>query len=77
MTTLGRVGDPGIPRGRIVNGAATVFCEGRPVGTHVSLLIHKKPTRTITPASHSATVFAEGRPVLRSPAGSLTVSIGL
>lgn len=71
---IARVGDQGLPRGRIVSGATTVWCQGKPVGLHVSLLINPKlVTVTNTPISHSQTVYAELRPVLISPTGALTV----
>ena len=76
MAKLGRVGDPGIPRGEIRRGAETVFCNGIKVGLHVSFLgrIRRRSVYTNS-SSHSLNVFAEGSPVLRSPGGSPNVNI--
>ena len=74
MPGLSRVGDKNDGDGAIIRGASTVFCNGKPVGLHVSLLtphgrkkgFHPKEATT----NGSPTVFAEGSPVLRIGSGN-------
>ena len=73
MAGLSRKGDTNSEGGAIMRGAGTVFCNGIPVGLHVSTITPhapwgKKshpPHAAATTTSASPTVFAEGDPVLR------------
>lgn len=73
MPQLSRIGDANEEGGTIVRGAGTVFCNGIPVGLHVSPITphpsggkHKKAMTT----DGSPTVFAEYCPVLRVTSGN-------
>ena len=57
MAALSRKGDTDQPGGAIMRGASTVFCNGIPVGLHVT-------------TEGSPTVFAESCPVLRIGSGN-------
>jgi len=77
MPQLSRKGDKNQTGGAIVRGAATVFCNGIPVGLHVSPISdhdpHGKNTsqhRSASTTSASPTVFAEGSQVLRVGSGN-------
>lgn len=71
-TPLSRKGDANQAGGKIIRGAATVFCNGIPVGLHVSPItphgpgIHGRAKTT----SASPDVFCEGVPVLRITSGN-------
>jgi uncharacterized Zn-binding protein involved in type VI secretion len=73
MAGLSRLGDTNSEGGSILRGAGTVFCNGIPVGLHVSSISphapwHKKvhpPHKAAVTTSASPTVFAEGNQVLR------------
>jgi uncharacterized Zn-binding protein involved in type VI secretion len=74
MAALSRKGDTDEPGGAIMRGAATVFCNGIPVGLHVSPISPHAPwdgphgsART---TEGSPTVFAEGCQVLRIGSGN-------
>lgn len=67
---LSRKGDKNTTGGKIVRGAGTVFCNGKPVGLHVSPITphdpkKKSPHKTAKTTEGSPTVFAENCPVLR------------
>jgi uncharacterized Zn-binding protein involved in type VI secretion len=69
---LSRKGDTNQAGGAIVRGAGTVFCNGIPVGLHVSPITghgrrkHRSPVTTTA----SPNVFCEGAPVLRVGSGN-------
>ena len=73
MAGMSRKGDANSEGGVIMRGASTVFCDGIPVGLHVSeISAHAPwsrkahpPHRAATTTSASPTVFAEGSQVLR------------
>jgi uncharacterized Zn-binding protein involved in type VI secretion len=77
MAGLSRKGDTNQVGGAIMRGAGSVFCNGIPVGLHVSTMTphaprgdphppHDSPSTT----EGSPTVFAEGAPVLRIGSGN-------
>jgi uncharacterized Zn-binding protein involved in type VI secretion len=77
MPQLSRQGDKNQTGGKIMRGAGTVFCNGIPVGLHVSQISdhdpHGKNTgqhRAATTTSASPTVYAEGSQVLRVTSGN-------
>lgn len=76
MPALSRKGDRNNAGGQIVNGAANVFCNGLPVGLHVSRITKhgprpkKKPHCCAVTTTASANVFCEGKPVLRVSSGN-------
>ena len=77
MAALSRLGDTDQPGGAIMRGAATVFCNGIPVGLHVSQITPHAPFgrphpphKAATTTEGSPTVFAEGDPVLRVGSGN-------
>lgn len=73
MAGVSRKGDKNTEGGEIMRGASTVFCNGIPVGLHVSQISSHAPWRKkshpphncATTTSASPTVFAEGDPILR------------
>ena len=73
MAGLSRLGDKNDVDGEILRGASTVFCNGKPVGLHVSQMSahapwgrkQHPPHAAATTTEGSPTVFAEGVPVLR------------
>lgn len=69
MPKLSRKGDKNSQAGEIVNGAGTVFANGKPVGLHTSDITKHRPNRgkhkNAKTTEGSPTVFAEGKPVLR------------
>ena len=78
MPQLSRKGDQNTTGGQIVRGAGTVFCNGIPVGLHVSLITPHAPYGRKPHPPHKAakttegspTVFCEGDPVLRVGSGN-------
>lgn len=73
MPALSRKGDDTTTGGKILRGAGTVFCNGIPVGLHVSTIsphapfgrkVHP-PHNAATTTAGSPTVFAENCPILR------------
>jgi uncharacterized Zn-binding protein involved in type VI secretion len=77
MAALSRKGDTNQPGGAILRGAATVFCNGIPVGLHVSPISPHAPWGDPHPPHDAArttegspTVFAEGCQVLRIGSGN-------
>lgn len=74
MASLSRVGDTNQQGGKIVRGASTVFCNGIPVGLHVSPITPHSPFKgkhkAAVTTDGSPTVFAEGSPVLRVGSGN-------
>ena len=77
MAALSRKGDTNQPGGAIIRGAATVFCNGIPVGLHVSVITPHAPWGKPHPPHAAAvttdgspTVFAESCPVLRIGSGN-------
>jgi uncharacterized Zn-binding protein involved in type VI secretion len=77
VARLSRRGDTNQPGGRILRGAGTVFCNGIPVGLHVSVISSHAPFGTPHPPHEAAvtttgspTVFCEGAPVLRVGSGN-------
>jgi uncharacterized Zn-binding protein involved in type VI secretion len=72
MPALSRKGDIDSGGGKIIRGAATVFCNGIPVGLHVSPItphgIGKHACAVTTDGS--PTVFCEGVQVLRIGSGN-------
>lgn len=69
---LSRKGDVNQAGGKIVRGAATVFCNGIPVGLHVSPITPhgKKKHKSAVTTSASPNVICEGSPVLRVTSGN-------
>ena len=78
MPQLSRKGDQNTTGGQIIRGAGTVFCNGIPVGLHVSLITPHAPFGRKPHPPHKAakttegspTVFCEGDPVLRVGSGN-------
>jgi len=74
MAALSRKGDTDEPGGAIMRGAATVFCNGIPVGLHVSPISPHAPWKgshnSARTTEGSPTVFAEGCQVLRIGSGN-------
>jgi len=76
MAKLSRKGDKNTTGGKIKLGASTVFCNGKPVGLHVSdITPHnpkpgKNPHKAAKTTQGSPTVFCEGKPVLRVGSGN-------
>lgn len=78
MAKLSCKGDKNEEGGQIMKGASTVFCNGRPVGLHVSQITPHAPWRRRPHRPHDAptttdgspSVFAEGSPVLRVGSGN-------
>ena len=73
MPALSRKGDKNQEGGAIIRGSGTVFCNGIPVGLHVSDITphptderHKKAFTT----SASSTVICEGSAVLKVGSGN-------
>ena len=72
MPKLVRVGDVNEAGGRVLDGASTVFVNGKMVGTHVSAISPHPPCGSKGGHPHctarttrgSSTVFAGGKPVL-------------
>ena len=69
---LSRKGDFNQAGGKIVRGAGTVFCNGIPVGLHVSIITPhgKRKHKFAVTTSASPDVFCEGSPVLRVGSGN-------
>ena len=74
---LSRQGDQNQEGGRIMRGANTVFCDGIPVGLHVSQMSSHRPYGKRHPpheaavtTSASPDVICEGSPVLRVTSGN-------
>lgn len=69
---LSRKGDKNQAGGAIVRGAGTVFCNGRPVGLHVSPITPhgKSKHKSSVTTSASPDVICEGSPVLRITSGN-------
>jgi uncharacterized Zn-binding protein involved in type VI secretion len=68
MSGLSRLGDSNQVGGKILRGSSTVFCNGKPVGLHVSPISPHpkgKPHKTSKTTSGSPTVFCDGMPVLK------------
>jgi len=78
MAGLSRLGDTNQEGGAIMRGAATVFCNGIPVGLHDSQMTPHAPWNRSSHPPHQAahttdaspTVFAEGSQVLRVGSGN-------
>ena len=74
MPAVSRFGDKNDGGGAIMRGASTVFCNGIPVGLHVSQLTPHGKKKGFHPAevttAGSPTVFAEGSQVLRVGSGN-------
>jgi uncharacterized Zn-binding protein involved in type VI secretion len=73
MAGLSRLGDTNQVGGKILRGSATVFCDGKPVGLHVSPISPHpkgKPHKTSKTTDGSPTVFCDGVPVLRIGSGN-------
>lgn len=77
MAQLSRKGDANQMGGKIIRGAGTVFCNGIPVGLHVSQITPHAPYgkphpphKAATTTTASPTVFAEGVQVLRVGSGN-------
>lgn len=72
MPNLSRRGDANQAGGKIVRGAKTVFCNGIPVGLHVSPITPHGTGRhsDARTTEGSPTVIAEGDPVLRVTSGN-------
>lgn len=78
MAKLSRVGDSNQAGGKILNGASTVFANGKSVGLQSSQISPHSPwNRKAHPphknaktTSGSPTVFCEGKPVLRVGSGN-------
>lgn len=77
MAGLSRQGDKNGAGGAIIRGASTVFCNGIPVGLHVSQITSHAPWGKPHPpheaastTSGSSTVIAEGSQVLKVGSGN-------
>lgn len=77
MPQLSRLNDTNNAGGQIQRGAGTVFCNGKPVGLHVSPISPHQPFGKPHPPHKAAkttegspTVFCEGSPVLRVGSGN-------
>ena len=73
MPKLSRKGDQNQVGGEIVRGAKNVFCNGKPVGLHVSSITphpSKGKHKNAVTTSASETVFCEGSPVLKEGSGN-------
>ncbi len=77
MAQLSRQGDTNQTGGAIMRGASTVFCNGIPVGLHVSQITDHAPWgkrtgqhRAAVTTSASDTVIAEGSQVLKVGSGN-------
>jgi uncharacterized Zn-binding protein involved in type VI secretion len=76
MPALSRKNDANNAGGKIVRGSTTVFCNGRPVGLHVSPITPHSPKPNRSPhgssrtTEGSPTVFCDGVPVLRVGSGN-------
>jgi len=77
MPQLSRLGDINNAGGKILRGASTVFCNGIPVGLHVSRISPHQPFGKPHPPHSAAnttegspTVFAENSQVLRVGSGN-------
>ena len=81
MAALSRLGDTDQPGGAIMRGAGTVFCNGIPVGLHVSQITPHAPWpqyhynphpphEAATTTDGSPSVICEGSPVLRVGSGN-------
>lgn len=77
MPGMSRLGDKNQTGGAIMRGAATVFCNGKPVGLHVSQITPHAPFgrphpphRAATTTTASPTVICEGSQVLRITSGN-------
>lgn len=69
---LSRIGDVNQAGGKIVRGAGTVFCNGIPVGLHVSPITPHGKGRHANARTTTASpdVICEGDPVLRVTSGN-------
>lgn len=78
MPQLSRKGDQNTTGGKIIRGAGTVYCNGIPVGLHVSDITPHAPWGRKPHPPHKAakttdgspTVFCENVPVLRVGSGN-------
>ena len=74
MAALSRLGDTDQPGGAIMRGASSVFCNGIPVGLHVSQITPhsnwKDPHKNAVTTDASTTVICEGSQVLRVGSGN-------
>ena len=73
MAALSRKGDKNQAGGAIIRGASTVFCNGIPVGLHVSRITpHPKGSKhkNAVTTTASPTVICEGAPVLKVGSGN-------
>jgi uncharacterized Zn-binding protein involved in type VI secretion len=77
MAQLSRKGDANQVGGKIIRGASTVFCNGIPVGLHVSQITNHppygkrtEPHRAASTTSASPSVYAEGSQVLKVGSGN-------
>ncbi len=77
MPQICRIGDTNQTGGAIMRGASTVFCNGIPVGLHVSQITDHAPWgkrtgqhRAAVTTSASDTVIAEGSQVLKVGSGN-------
>lgn len=77
MPQLSRLGDTNQAGGAIMRGASTVFCNGIPVGLHISQITPHAPFGKPHPPHNAAsttegspTVFCENQPVLRIGSGN-------
>lgn len=76
MAQLSRQGDKNAPGGAIIRGAGTVFCNGIPVGLHVSKITPHAPFGRPHPPHNAASttsasdsVICEGSQVLKVGSG--------
>lgn len=78
MPQLSRKGDQNTTGGKIIRGAGTVYCNGIPVGLHVSDITPHAPWGKKPHPPHKAakttdgspTVYCENVPVLRVGSGN-------
>lgn len=73
MPQLSRQGDKNEAGGSIIRGAGTVFCNGIPVGLHVSSITPHPtggPHNAAVTTTASPTVICEGSQVLRITSGN-------
>lgn len=77
MPGMSRKGDKNQEGGAIIRGASTVFCNGIPVGLHVSDITphapwgkRQGPHKAAKTTTASETVFCEGSQVLKIGSGN-------
>jgi uncharacterized Zn-binding protein involved in type VI secretion len=77
MPGMSRVGDTNTTGGKLLDGASTVFCNGKPVALHASLISPHAPWGNPHPPHKNAkttdgasTVVVEGKPPVMVGSGN-------